>query len=112
MLSELFFKTVHTPIPWNARHTKAITGLTLSAIGMLKIPMKIKPRQNEGFGSKTSAIRPEMSINDANVSVYAERIHWTDPGVRFKSSLSLNRLHMNIKRVYYEKGIRPWGGRL
>ena len=55
---------------------------------MLNIPMKRKPRQNIGFGWKISDRLPAISMKDANVSVYAERVHWRALGVKCRSSPS------------------------
>ncbi len=56
--------------------------------GMLNIPMKRKPRQKIGFGWKISDRLPAISMKDANVSVYAERVHWRALGVKCRSSPS------------------------
>lgn len=50
-------------------------GCTLAATGILKNPTNRKPMQNMGLGWNMSESVPAMSIKEAKVRVYAERIH-------------------------------------
>ena len=56
---------------------------------MDRTPRMRNPAVNTGFEWNISDKQPEISINEANVSVYADMTHWSEEDAKLRSILTV-----------------------
>ena len=76
---------IAAPIPCKARKTMTMIEFVLAAIGIAINPTIRKPKTKTGFGENMSERRPEISMKEPKVSVYAEIVHWRLEEEKFRS---------------------------